>query len=274
MNHTATRLIKLENELHHALQRQEFKLYYQVQWPTHTGIPFGVEALIRWQHPTLGLLAPAEFIDVLESASFMPEVGYWIIEEVCRQWRSWHDKYHHSPVIAINLAASQLGDRHFTTQLKACLKSYNVPAENIEIELTESLLMNDLEKGRAFLSELQRLGCSTALDDFGTGHSSLAYLARLPFNRLKIDRSFVKDIPIDKTQMELAKTISLLGNSLGLDVVAEGVETEEQANFLRNIGVDWLQGYLLARPEIAENIPELINKGNVWLKRRFNDYQK
>lgn len=266
-NEQAKRRLRLEAELHEALRRGEFRLHYQLQWPTRAGLPFGVEALLRWQHPQRGLLPPGEFIDVLESSTLMHAVGLWVLEQACQQWQRWQGAGIEAPHIAINVAPAQLQGLPLADAVARVLQVQQVPPRVIELELTESTLMRDLDQGCEQLEALKRLGLSLALDDFGTGHSSLAYLAQLPFDRLKIDRSFVQPLPDDATAAELARTIALLAGGLGLTVVAEGVETQAQATFLRRCGCHWLQGYLLSPPRPADDIPALIARGQDWLKR-------
>lgn len=266
-NEQSKRRLRLEAELHEALRNREFRLFYQLQWPTRADLPFGVEALLRWQHPARGLLLPGEFIDVLEASPLIHAVGLWVQEEACRQWQRWQSAGIEPPNIAVNVAPVQFNEMRLDEAVARMLRGIDVPPEVIELELTESTVMNDLESGRQQLEALKRLGLSLALDDFGTGHSSLAYLAQLPFDRLKIDRSFVQPLPDDATAAELARTISLLASGLGLDVVAEGVETDAQAKFLRRCGCGWLQGYLLSPPRPADDIPVLIERGKDWLRR-------
>jgi diguanylate cyclase (GGDEF)-like protein len=266
-NEQSKRRLRLEAELHEALRQGEFRLHYQLQWPTHAGPPFGVEALLRWQHPQRGLLPPGEFIDVLEASPLIHAVGLWVLEEACRQWQRWREAGIEPPHIAVNVAPAQFQGLPLAEAVAKVLAAHDVPPQVIELELTESTLMRDLAQGRQQLAALKQLGVALALDDFGTGHSSLAYLAQLPFDRLKIDRSFVQPLPDDATAAELARTIVLLAGGLGLRVIAEGVETEAQAAFLRRCGCHWLQGYLLSPPRPADDIPALIARGQKWLKR-------
>lgn len=266
-NDQVRRRLRLEAELQQALQCGEFCLYYQLQWPTRPGLPFGVEALLRWQHPQRGLLGPAEFIDVLEASPLMHGAGLWVLEQAGRQWQRWREQGIEPPHVAVNVAPIQLQADTLTGDVAQVLAALDLPPQVLELELTEATLMHDLDRGREQLAALKRLGLSLALDDFGTGHSSLAYLAQLPFDRLKIDRSFVQPLPGDATAAELARTIALMASGLGLEVIAEGVETEAQAQLLRRCGCAWLQGYLLSPPRPAQDIPALMARGRAWLDR-------
>lgn len=270
-NEHSMRRIRLESELIQAFKHNEFCLYYQPQWPALAGMPFFVEALLRWQHPSRGLLMPGEFIDVLESSPLIHDVGMWVVEEACRQWLNWQSEWEQAPHIAVNVASPQFAKQGFVARLKQVLAQFDISPAVIELELTESTVMEDLQLGRAKMSALQSLGVSLALDDFGTGHSSLVYLAELPFDRLKIDRQFVQKLPDNDKACELVRTISLLGQGLGLKVVAEGVETKLQAKFLRQCGCHWLQGYWLSRPISAEKIPELMLRSDSWMQRQFGN---
>ena len=258
MNEKAKRKLQLEAELRQALVNEEFCLHYQLQAPKNEQLSFSVEALLRWQHPSKGLLSPAYFIDVLEHSSLIYQTGLWVLEKVCLQWLSWKAQGVAVPQIAVNVAAAQLLNPHFATDVIQILDRCGLPAHAIELELTESAVMKDLNLGQQTLNALADKGVQLALDDFGTGHSSLAYLAALPFHRLKIDRSFIAPLPNNPITCELVRTMLLMAKGLDLQTVAEGIENPEQAQFLKEQGCDWLQGYYFSKPCPPELIPKLL----------------
>lgn len=267
MNTAARRRLALDAELRRAFDQGEFRLHYQLQWPTRAGLPFGAEALLRWQHPVRGLLAPAAFLDVLEDMALIHALGLWVIEQACRQWHRWREQGVEPPNIAVNVAAAQLGEPGFADAVAAVISTSGVPPAAIELEVTESQVMRDLDLTRKLLARLHGAGQRLALDDFGTGHSALAYLAELPFDRLKIDQQFVRGLPESAKAAELVRTILLMAGGLELKVIAEGVETEAQADFLRRAGCHWLQGFGLAHPCPPEEIAALLSRGRAWLAR-------
>ncbi|HGS4633764.1 TPA: EAL domain-containing protein [Vibrio cholerae] len=258
MNDKAKRKLQLEAELRQALVNNEFCLHYQLQVPKNKQLGFSVEALLRWQHPIKGLLSPAYFIDVLEHSSLMYQTGLWVLETACLQWLAWKAQGIAVPQIAVNVAAAQLLNPHFATDVIQILERCGLPAHAIELELTESAVMKDLNLGQQMLNTLADNGVQLALDDFGTGHSSLAYLAALPFHRLKIDRSFIAPLPTNPIVSELVRTMLLMAKGLDLHTVAEGIEIPEQAQFLKEQGCDWLQGYYFSKPCPPELIPKLL----------------
>lgn len=257
-DHTALYLVR-ERELRAALEEQQFVLYYQPQYSAKNGDIVGLEALIRWRHPDRGLLAAAEIIPVAETSSLIVDIGEWVIQSVCRQLRYWIDAGHHPPRVAINSSVRQLESKHFVYHLCSCLEEYRISSQLIEIEVTESCLQES-EQVLNCLSELQKKGVTISIDDFGTGYSCLSSLKALPIHKLKIDQSFVRDIPGDESDCAIAAAITALARQMRLAVVAEGIETEAQADFMRTIGCDELQGYLLAYPSPAENISLLLKR--------------
>uniref|UniRef100_UPI003564C01C putative bifunctional diguanylate cyclase/phosphodiesterase n=1 Tax=Pontibacterium sp. TaxID=2036026 RepID=UPI003564C01C len=206
--------------------------------------------LIRWQHPELGLLCPEEFIPLAEETGLIVPVGEWVLRRACRTLRSWMDAGLdlNRMAVNINLSSKQLRHEHLSEQVFNVLKEFNVPAEHIELEITEGTLMHDPNAAARVLQRFMDEGIEIAIDDFGTGYSSLSYLKRLPINKLKIDRSFVQDIPESQSDMEIARAVIALARSLNLTVVGEGVETEAQAAFLREEGCDIAQGFLYSKP--------------------------
>jgi diguanylate cyclase (GGDEF)-like protein/PAS domain S-box-containing protein len=244
---TAERML-LENDLRHALERDELLLYYQPQAEVGSGRIFGVEALIRWQHPTLGLVAPDHFIGLAEETGLIVPVGEWVLRQACEQGRKWHAAGIDDLTIAVNISVRQFLQPDLAGVIGRVLARSGLPARCLELEITESTAMEDLEASGQVLRTLQDMGVRIAIDDFGTGHSSLSYLKNFPIQTLKIDRSFVKDIPADPNDAAIASAAIAMAHSLGLSVIAEGVETAEQLEFLRERSCDAFQGYLISRP--------------------------
>ncbi len=252
----AQRMQKLENDLRFALQEKQLYLVFQPQIDARTETLIGVEALIRWKHPSLGLVSPAEFIPVAELTGLIHPIGAWVIEQACLTASKWlrdNIKFQH---IAINIAAQQLNKGELPTVVKNALEKYKLPASYIELEVTESSAMNELEDGIDQLNKLKALGVSLSIDDFGTGYSSLAQLKALPFKTLKLDQSFIKGLPNDSNDCAIVKTVLALGENLELDVIAEGVETLEQLNFLIAHGCTRVQGYYFSKPLLKSDFEE------------------
>ncbi|MFN3985054.1 MAG: EAL domain-containing protein [Rhodocyclaceae bacterium] len=242
----------LETDLRHALTVQEFALHFQPQ-VTIDGRVIGAEALLRWPHPTRGLIPPDRFIPLAEDSAIILALGHWVLEQACAQLRSWsRDPATAAITLAVNVSARQFRHPGFVDQVLDTLTLSGVAPQRLKLELTESLLLDDIEAAAVTMTTLKRHGVGFALDDFGTGYSSLVYLKRLPLDQLKIDRSFVRDILTDPNDEVIARTIVALGHSLGLDVIAEGVETPEQLAVLGRLGCAAFQGYLFGRPQPAE----------------------
>jgi EAL domain-containing protein (putative c-di-GMP-specific phosphodiesterase class I) len=240
--------LALEADLREAVQSQQFALYYQVQ-VVGSGRLTGVEALIRWQHPGRGLVSPAEFISLAEETGLILPIGQWVMESACRQlalWASQPGMEHLS--MAVNVSARQFHQKEFVDQVLGVLQQTGANPKRLKLELTESMLVQDVEDIITKMSTLKMKGVSFSLDDFGTGYSSLSYLKRLPLDQLKIDQGFVKNILTDPNDSAIARTIVALANSLGLSVIAEGVEIEAQRHFLAGLGCHAYQGYLFSRP--------------------------
>jgi diguanylate cyclase (GGDEF)-like protein len=253
--------------LQKAFERSEFVLYYQPRLNASSRKVESVEALLRWQHPKMGLMQPGRFIAVLEDSPLIVDVGHWVIRNACEQAVRWHaDGFSHLRV-SVNVAARQFRQTNFVKSVRDTLKLTGLAAEFLELELTESQLMTDLNGVSKTLTELQQIGVLVSIDDFGTGYSSLSYLHTLPINCLKIDRSFVVSIADDARRSSIAKTISILGHNLGLTVVAEGVETQSQADILTGWGCEQLQGFLFSKPVPSEQIAALLKKEQVSDKR-------
>ena len=254
-----SKLSRIE-ELRRAVERDEFVLHYQPQKDIRSGQVIGVEALVRWQHPVEGLLLPGTFIPLAEETGLVVPIGDMVLREACRQARAWQEKGLPTLRIAVNVSARQFLENSLIDQVASALRAAELDPQWLELELTESLIMRDVEGAIERMHELKELGVSFAIDDFGTGYSSLSTLRRFPLSRLKIDRSFIADIPEKAGDMAITSAIVSLGKTLELEVVAEGVETEEQVRFLEGAGCEMFQGYLFARPLPASEVETLITE--------------
>ena len=243
--------VTLGGRLRSAVRAGELELHYQVQTRADASTVVGFEALLRWQSPDLGPVSPVRFIPVAEALGLMPEIGAWVLRESCRQARAWLDDGHRDFRVSVNVSAQQLLRPGLSEAVLAALDEYALPATVLDLELTESSLMENIARAAEVLVRLKAVGVRLSLDDFGTGYSSLSYLKDLPLDKLKIDRSFVRALPDGDAEGTIARTIVALGHQLGLRVAAEGVETAAQADFLAMIGCDELQGFLMGRPEPA-----------------------
>jgi diguanylate cyclase (GGDEF)-like protein/PAS domain S-box-containing protein len=248
MNATAVNYLLLENDLRRALDLHQFTLHYQPQIDLKTGDLMGVEALVRWQHPDRGLVSPAHFIPLAEETGLIVPIGEWVLREACRQQKLWLDAGKKVGKVAVNLSPRQFRQKNFPGKVEAILRETQLAPEYLELEITESCAMEHAGETINQLNQLNQMGMYLAIDDFGTGYSSLAYLQRFPIQKLKIDRSFVNDIHDDMHDAAITKTIIALAHSMQLRVVAEGVETEHQAEWLRQRGCDQAQGFLYAKP--------------------------
>ena len=262
MNARAMYRLELENSLRRALERGEFRLHYQPKACLHTGRVTGVEALLRWERPGHGLVSPGDFVPLLEDTGLIVPVGEWVIFEACRQIAAWRASGRDPVSIAINISARQFAAPDLGTIVKKVLDQQAADPRLIELELTESLLMVNTEEAVRALEYLKSLGLRLSIDDFGTGYSSLSYLKRFPIDALKIDRSFIDEITTDVGDATITRAVIGMAHNLGLKVVAEGVETEEQISFLSANGCDEAQGYYFARPRPAGEITE-------WLQREW-----
>jgi diguanylate cyclase (GGDEF)-like protein/PAS domain S-box-containing protein len=248
MQESINNRVILERELQEALGKQQLRLHYQIQ-VDYSGHALGVEALIRWQHPERGLVPPAQFIPLAEETGQILSIGLWVLETACAQLQMWQkNELTRNLVLSVNVSAKQFYQVDFVAQVKATVRYHAINPSLLKLELTESMLLEDIEDTIATMSALKEFGIQFSLDDFGTGYSSLQYLKRLPLNQLKIDRSFVRDIAIDSSDQAIVRTIIAMAQSLELDYIAEGVETEEQRQLLLNIGCANYQGYLFGKP--------------------------
>lgn len=254
MNATALQRLELESDLRHALEQQQFQLFYQPQLSGDGRRLTGVEALLRWQHPRRGLVAPTEFIPVLEEIGLISQVGDWVLAEACRQLQDWRESGLRVPKVSVNLSARQFSDGQLAIRISRALRDSGLPPAALELELTESILMRDVGETMLALNSLKRLGLCIAVDDFGTGYSSLNYLKQFPIDVLKIDRSFVDGLPGGEQDAQIARAIIAMAHSLGLAVIAEGVENQDQLDFLREHGCDQVQGYLFGKPMPASQL--------------------
>jgi EAL domain-containing protein (putative c-di-GMP-specific phosphodiesterase class I) len=255
LNEEAHERMMLEAGLRKALQRDELFLVYQPKIDVESRELVGAEALIRWNHPKLGLVAPARFIPVAEESGMVGEIGEWVLRTACAQIRTWQDM-NLFPQIAVNVSALQFHQHDLSKLISTVIREEQIPAESLEIELTESAVMHDAESSVVTLERLKQLGVRIAIDDFGTGYSSLSYLKRLPLDLLKIDQSFVRDISSDANDAAIVRAIITLARSLGMKVTAEGVENEAQLAFLNAYGCEYAQGYLFGQPMTAEELTE------------------
>ncbi len=253
MNASARERIRLESALHRALEREEFVLHFQPQVNPFTMRVMGVETLLRWDHPQRGLLGPLEFIPSLEETGLIIPVGEWALQSACRQAQAWRSSSSPELRVAVNISPRQFLERNFVEVVQRVLEETALAPEALELEITESLLMKDIEFSSQTLGRLAELGVKIAIDDFGTGYSSLFYLKRFPVHAVKLDRNFVHGIPNNRDDVAIAAAIFALAESLGLTVVAEGVETGEQLTMLRSWNCDLVQGFLFARPMPAED---------------------
>jgi EAL domain-containing protein (putative c-di-GMP-specific phosphodiesterase class I) len=253
MHSRAVALLKLENDLRRAIERNEFKVYYQPIIDLTTDEVSGFEALVRWYHPDRGLVPPDEFIAIAEETGLIVEVGSMVLREACRQLYAWQSEPGFAPLtVAVNLSAKQFAQKDLVNQVKEILRETGLEPRHLKLEITETVVMENAEVARNMLSQLCALGVQLSIDDFGTGYSSLSYLHKFPVTALKIDRSFIGRMGQNGENCEVVKTINTLAHNLGMSVVAEGIETEDQLLQLKAMGCDHGQGYIYSRPLMAE----------------------
>lgn len=262
MNARAQELLALEQDLRHALERSELEIYYQPKVSLQSGRVTGAEALLRWNHPERGLVSPAAFMPALEETGLIIPVGEFVLATACRQARAWQVVGLSVP-IAVNLSARQFVSPAIGTVIQETLLQHHLSPNLLELEITESSVMVDPEEAARTLQRLDRLGVAISIDDFGTGYSSLAYLKRFPIKTLKVDRSFIRDAPINRDDAAITRAIVSMAHSLSLRVIAEGVETKEQLHFLRECTCDEGQGYLFSRPLPAKDAEAVLRRADL-----------
>ncbi|MCZ4089968.1 sensor domain-containing protein [Sinorhizobium psoraleae] len=250
-------------ELREAIARNEFLLHFQPQMNLVTGRVFAAEALLRWQHPVHGVMSPGAFIPLAEETGLIVPIGDWVLKAACRQCKAWQEAGLLPLIVSVNVSARQFLERNWAARVAAVLAETGLEARYLELELTESLIMQDVPGAIATMHELEAIGVHLAIDDFGTGYSSLSALKRFPVQRLKIDRSFVEDIPSDVDDKAITSAIISLAQNLGLRVIAEGVETEAQVDFLRQSGCDEIQGYFFSPPLVARDFEALLRQSGL-----------
>ncbi|WP_434784081.1 bifunctional diguanylate cyclase/phosphodiesterase [Marinobacter apostichopi] len=255
--------LELDKDLSQALRNDEFVLFYQPQLDLDRSEINSVEALIRWQHPRRGLLSPVDFIPLAEESGRITDIGRWVVMAACRQLAQWQDTPYEHLRIAVNLSGRELDDEELVDHIREALESENVPADRLEVELTEEVFIQNIERNRDQLYRLQQLGVHLAIDDFGVGYSSLGYLRDFPVDVLKIDRSFINEVTKRHDDAVITRAVINLAHNLGMDVVAEGVETEEQLAFLRNNHCNVAQGYLISRPIPAVGLEQAMAEGSL-----------
>jgi len=260
MNTATLERLLMESNLRRALFQKEFVLHYQPLVSLQSGLIIGVEALIRWQHPDLGMIMPDRFIHVAEETGLINHIGDWVLCEACRQAQAWTDAGLPPLTMAVNVAPVQFRQAGFVEVVAGALAASGLEASRLELEVTERTVMHDADINLGTLSALHRMGVELSLDDFGTGYSSLAYLKRFPVGKLKIDRSFVSDLDVDADDRAIASTIVSMGRNLRLTVLAEGVETQAQLDLLRNMGCDMAQGFLFSRAIPADKMARLLGE--------------
>ncbi|BAU71826.1 phosphodiesterase DibA [Metapseudomonas furukawaii] len=253
----AQQRVEMVSALRVALERDQLRVHYQPIRRLADGRLIGFEALVRWEHPERGLVSPGEFLPVAEDSGLIGGIDVWVLERACRQIQQWLEQGHELDFVAVNLSCRLFRRTELEGQVARVLAATGLPPGYLELEITESAVMEDPDTAEALLSRLRQLGVRLAIDDFGTGYSSLQRLKRLPVHKLKIDQSFVRGLPADQNDIAIARAVTALGHSLGLAVLAEGIETADQATFLRDLGCEYGQGYLFSRPVPAEEVERL-----------------
>ena len=254
------RNVTIENKLKEAVSHRNFTVYFQPQYNVHDGILRGVEALIRWRDEEGNMISPSVFIPIAEKNGTIIPIGTWVMEESIRIFSGWRKKYHSSLILALNISAIQYKRTDFVDNLLRILEKYEVEPSGVELEITESILIDDFEEVTDKLLVLKECGFRISLDDFGTGYSSLSYLKGLPINTLKIDKSFIDTVISDNNTKIITESIVYMVKRLGYETVAEGVETKEQFDYLKSIECDNIQGYFLGRPMPSDEVEKLLQK--------------
>ena len=259
MYENALSLLQLEADLKLAVEKQEWQIYYQPVISLESGEISGLEALLRWMHPKRGMVLPADFIPVAEETGFILKIGEYVLRQACVQARTWRDNGHSKLWVSVNISGRQFQDKTLVKMVERTLRETGLSSDGLRLEITETIAMRDLVHSISILNELTKLGVNISLDDFGKGYSSLSYLRQFPLKVLKIDRSFIQEDSINKSGEAITSAIIFMGQTLNMEVVAEGVETEEQLNFLKSQFCDEVQGFLLGRPMPSEELTKLLN---------------
>jgi len=252
--------LALETSLRRGLERNEFFLNYQAKLDLHTKQITGVEALVRWQHPDLGVVPPVQFIPLAEETGLIVPIGKWVLNTACAQNVAWQRAGLPPLCVAVNLSARQFADEDLIKDIDDALRNSGMKPELLELELTESMVIQNTERAGRVLAELKKMGVRLAIDDFGVGYSSLTHLKRFPIDTLKVDRSFIRDLPQDPEDRAITEAIIAMGKSLNLTVVAEGVETLEQQTFLQDHACDEMQGFFFSKPIPGDEFAELLRE--------------
>jgi EAL domain-containing protein (putative c-di-GMP-specific phosphodiesterase class I) len=280
MTARAIKRLELENNLRRGLERDQFMIHYQPQADLETGRIVGMEALVRWQHPELGVISPGDFIPLAEDTGLIMPLGEWVLRTACAQYKGWQEEGLTPLRMSVNVSARQFQQPNLVRTVARVLRETELDAQFLELELTEIAVMNDPDRAITTLRQLKEMGIKISIDDFGTGYSSLSYLKRFPIDVLKIDRSFVRDITTDPDDEAICMSIIELAHNLNLRVIAEGVETEAQLGFLRLLKCNEMQGYLFSKPLPAKSFAQLLAKGQylgaanreAWEWWRLGDY--
>ena len=260
MGETSSKRLQIETDLNRALEREEFVLQFQPQLSLATGNIIGVEALLRWRDPDKGLVFPKDFITIAEESGLIVQIGKWVLNNACKVLKRWKDTDMPSLHMAVNLSLRQFREKDFVNSVKTIISNFEIDPGNLELELTESILMEDMEATITILEELKTLGVRLSIDDFGTGYSSFWYLKKMPINVLKIAQPFINDLKTSSDAKAIVIAIIRLAHTLRLEVIAEGVETGEQLKILKELGCDTIQGYIVARPMFLEDLEKFISE--------------
>ncbi len=261
MTELAFERVVMEASIRAGIENEEFVVYYQPQVDGTNGKLIGMEALVRWQHPTMGMVSPAKFISLAESTGLIIELDQFVMRTAMNQLSKWYSQGLNPGVLAMNLSMKQLQQKGFTEILKNMIEDTESKPEHLELEVTESHIMTNPQEAINILKQINDLGIELAIDDFGTGYSSLSYLKKLPINKVKIDQSFIRDLPDDEEDVAITKAVIALATSLNLRVIAEGVETIEQKEFLIQNGCNNIQGYYYSRPVPADELENILRDG-------------
>jgi predicted signal transduction protein with EAL and GGDEF domain len=272
LTRTAFERLLLETELRSALNKDQLLLYYQPQISLKNGQMTGAEAVLRWHHPRLGIIPPARFIPLAEESGLIHEIGLWVLKEACEQTRYLYKQGLFQGRMAINLSVRQIMQTDLILRFEQIIADSDCPPDMLQLEVTEGVFMGQMQQSVPVLDVFKKLGVSIAIDDFGTGYSSLSYLKQLPIDKLKIDRSFIRDLPNDSDAIAITQAIIALGKNLGLHIVAEGVETLAQQALLQKMGCEEGQGYLYSPPVPANAFEEMLLEGRRTFRHHFSNY--